>query len=796
MRFSFVKITIGLATLLLGLPFSAGAVGQSAVITLVFPPGARATGLGEAFTAVADDANATFFNPAGLGQDPLANSWKAYSAQTGSVLTAIASKRKKDFGSGDKIWAGTNHGVLRFNGKAWESYERHLIGQGENLTAIAHKYLNVDNDEIIRNAVLTLKKVNGIETARTTALANYLQKEVSDSICTIKKTSRTELLGDIMSLSKIDRNATAIYGKIAMRVDSLKANKMSEDIAAMLLKKDMEFEHLVELKIPFTIAVDDSVTALAVDSLERVWVGTPHGLWRYDGLVWTPFTVLDGLPSNVITTIAISHKGDVAIGTNAGVGINVEGKWTRLAMENGLSDSIVSAVVFGKNNHLYVGTSHGLTVVRQDSVSQTTRFDTTNGLLSDNVKTLFVDSKDRLWVGGDNGIAIYDESTWKRYKFPGSTVSSIIEHGSGTIWIGTNKGAITYTEGKLKTDKTGKSYYTAPEWRVFHSKNALKGDDVHGISIQGRDVWLATTEAVNQYKYAERQILLFYEQLLPAFKIPDLWHFYLAGVLPTEDWGTIGITVNFINFGTNDLTNEQGVITGKARSWEGVFGLSYGILLAHDLSGGINIKYANSALAPGVGPGDEGVGRTFAVDAAILKRNLFIKNFDLGLNLQNMGPNIFYISQDQQDPIPFTVKLGFAYRAVQTAIHDLKFVLDLNREIVKNYADKPPDPFYKAIFTGLFNDTSETTLQKLEEINVCSGIEYWYANFLALRIGNLFDKAGQRYELTLGIGIKYGNMNFDWSFIHSPEGFMKGIVADGSSGARDGQWRASFLFKF
>ena len=40
-----------------------GAVGQSAVITLVFPPGARATGLGEAFTGLSNDASAIYLTP-------------------------------------------------------------------------------------------------------------------------------------------------------------------------------------------------------------------------------------------------------------------------------------------------------------------------------------------------------------------------------------------------------------------------------------------------------------------------------------------------------------------------------------------------------------------------------------------------------------------------------------------------------------------------------------------------------------------------------------------------------------
>jgi hypothetical protein len=791
MRVSFVKFIVG-AVLLFSLHSSVWAVGQSAVITLVFPPGARATGLGEAFTAVSDDANATFFNPAGLGQDPLSNSWKSYSSMNGNILTSIASKRKKDFGSGDKIWAGTNHGIFKFNGKTWDSYERHLVSQGENLTTIAHKYMAVDNDNLISRVVYKLKVANGIEINRTKTVESYLRNEVSDSILKVKKTSVADLVTDIMGLSKIDRNPTEVYGKIASRVDSLKASKMADDIATLLKKKDLEFDELVELKIPYTIAVDDSVTTLVVDSLERLWVGTPHGLWRYDGTMWTPYTVLEGLPSNNITSVAVSHRGDVAVGTDAGVSINADGKWSRFGMEGGLADSVITALAYGKNDQLYVGTLRGLSVRKDSSWVQ---FDTSNGLLSNQIKTLYFDSKNRLWIGGNNGVSIYDESNWKRFKFPGSIVSSITEHGSGTMWLGSNNGAISYKQGKSHIDKNGRTREDPPEWRVFHSKNALKGDVVRGISVQGRDIWLGTTNSLNQYNYAERQILLFYEQLLPAFKIPDLWHFYLAFIWPTEDWGTLGLTINYINFGSNELTDEQGRVTGIARSWEGVFGLSYGIMLAHDFSGGLNIKYAHSALAPGLGSGDEGVGRTFAIDAGILKKNLFTKNFDIGLNFQNMGPSIFYISQDQRDPIPFTIKLGFSYKPIQTSFHDLRLVLDLNREFVDN-SGKEPAPFYKAIYTNLFNDSTSLG-DKLSEVNICGGLEYWYANFLALRLGTLLDKAGQRYELTLGLGIRYGNMNFDWSFIHSPLGFMKEIFPpEGSNGARDGQWRASFLFKF
>ncbi|MCJ7813427.1 hypothetical protein MUP95_08970, partial [bacterium] len=44
------------------------AVSQAAVLFLMISPGARAAGMGEAFVALADDATAAYWNPAGLAQ--------------------------------------------------------------------------------------------------------------------------------------------------------------------------------------------------------------------------------------------------------------------------------------------------------------------------------------------------------------------------------------------------------------------------------------------------------------------------------------------------------------------------------------------------------------------------------------------------------------------------------------------------------------------------------------------------------------------------------------------------------
>jgi len=775
------------------------AVGESAVITLVFPPGARSTGLGEAFVGLADDASATFYNPAGLGQTPLANGWKVFPSPSSYKITAITSKATKDFTLKEKEWIGTAKGIMRYDGSAWQTYEKYLITQDDNLDRIVRRFLTLDDPQRISMAVQVLRDFNGIECHRSGAITKVFARPSTDSLLKAKKLDAYLLVSDILSLPKYDRTVSGIFGILNGKIDSTTAANLADTIAPLLELPDVGFDDKIELNVPYTIAVNDSVTAMATDELERVWIATSHGLWRYDGLIWGLFTTADGLPSNVVTSIAVGPNNTIAVGTDKGVALLADGKWTALTKDAGLPATDVTALAFGKPGVLYIGTSHGL-IMKTDSTW--TQFDSSNGLLSTGVTALCYDSHNQLWIGGTNGVAMYDESTWKRYKFPGSIVSSIADYNGKAIWIGTNKGAISYIPGTVSTDKNGKTVHKPPEWKTMHSKNGLAGNNVTGIAIHGSDIWITTDNAVNQYAQASSQILTFYEQLLPAFKIADLWHFYIAGTFPTNEWGTLGFIINFINFGENDLTSETGIDMGKYRSWEGVFGLSYGLSLSQTFSLGLNIKYAHSALAPGAESG--GIGRTFAVDAGLLKRNCMFKNFDVGLNLQNMGPSIFYVSQEEKDPIPFTIKLGTAYHAITTPIHSLTFLLDLNREVVKTYSDgRAPDPFWKAIWTGFLHDTSATPdsssqlIYQIEQINLNAGVEYWYANFLALRLGHLLDYVGKRFELTFGLGLKYANFNFDCSFIHSPAGFMKNIYGgEGSNGSRDGQWRMSLLAKF
>lgn len=118
---------------------------------------------------------------------------------------------------------------------------------------------------------------------------------------------------------------------------------------------------------------------------------------------------------------------------------------------DGLPTSEANTMVQTGNGFIYIGSYGGL--IRYDGVNFT-RFDSSTGITS--VVSLYVDSKDRLWVGtNDRGLALYENNEFKFYdKKDGLTslsIRSITEDGQGNIIVGTTAGmAYIDNHGKLK----------------------------------------------------------------------------------------------------------------------------------------------------------------------------------------------------------------------------------------------------------------------------------------------------------------------------------------------------------
>ncbi len=116
-------------------------------------------------------------------------------------------------------------------------------------------------------------------------------------------------------------------------------------------------------------------------------------------------------------------------------------------IENGLPTSEANAITGTPEGFIWIGGYSGL--LRYDGNSFERIDSVSTGITS--VVSLYVDSKERLWIGtNDNGIVKMEKGTYTQYNRTGgmksSSIRSVTEAPDGTIYIATTHGMGTYTD--------------------------------------------------------------------------------------------------------------------------------------------------------------------------------------------------------------------------------------------------------------------------------------------------------------------------------------------------------------
>jgi len=89
-RCKWLVVLTALVTLAVPTAQTYANISEAAVLFLRIASGARPAGMGEAFVALADDATATHWNPAGLGRYPLSDLWLNVPAPTDRIIDKFA----------------------------------------------------------------------------------------------------------------------------------------------------------------------------------------------------------------------------------------------------------------------------------------------------------------------------------------------------------------------------------------------------------------------------------------------------------------------------------------------------------------------------------------------------------------------------------------------------------------------------------------------------------------------------------------------------------------------------------
>ncbi|MBD3161680.1 MAG: PorV/PorQ family protein [Candidatus Eisenbacteria bacterium] len=247
----------------------------------------------------------------------------------------------------------------------------------------------------------------------------------------------------------------------------------------------------------------------------------------------------------------------------------------------------------------------------------------------------------------------------------------------------------------------------------------------------------------------ERIFSLMHTQLVPDLA-DDVYYEYLGYAQHVEGWGGVGVGLIFLTYGKSIATDEEGRERGTFSSYELSPSISLGTEVAPGLSAGITLKYVYVSLAPKefTLDGEAGTGDTFAADLGALYHLEVIPEMPLhlGVNVQNLGPDISFIDEDQSDPIGRNLKTGIGVESLHFDPFRMAFEFDVNKSLI--YSDEKP--IYNVGFEAFFRSTGE------------------FAG--ALRAGYIHDKDGDIIDPTFGFGIGLGGLAFDYASVPQAEG--------------------------
>lgn len=199
---------------------------------------------------------------------------------------------------------------------------------------------------------------------------------------------------------------------------------------------------------------DNWVKAMLFDSSHFMWIGTKKGLVRYSGTSFKLFTTENSaLQSDYITELHESKNHTIWVGTSKGVAlIYPDGNSTVINEAQGLSAQVAISFFETQKGMWIASYGDGLYFYNYQTKTCSQMYSTETGLVHNSVWTIKNDSKNRLWIGTNDGISVLENNSITNYTqengLSNTKIRFIYEDESNTIWVGTDGGGMFYFDGK------------------------------------------------------------------------------------------------------------------------------------------------------------------------------------------------------------------------------------------------------------------------------------------------------------------------------------------------------------
>ena len=270
---------------------------------------------------------------------------------------------------------------------------------------------------------------------------------------------------------------------------------------------------------------------------------------------------------------------------------------------------------------------------------------------------------------------------------------------------------------------------------------------------------------------------------LPALGLSELWIAHLAYKQPVEELdGIVGAQLTYLNLGEFSRTTTSPNPIGTFTGYEMAIAATYSTKLSEQLGIGTSVRIIYSHLADQGAGLEQGSGTStgFCFDLGLMYRPLVLripltgidlgKSISFGMNIANIGPKMSYVDRAQADPLPMNLRLGIAYKIIQSEYNNMSATAEVSRLLVYRNGTSS-DEFYKAFFTTW---TGTSFSEQIRRFDSALGLEYWYGSpkLIGLRVGYFYEdpREGNRKFMTFGAGLRYDIYAFDFGYLSALEG--------------------------
>jgi ligand-binding sensor domain-containing protein len=197
------------------------------------------------------------------------------------------------------------------------------------------------------------------------------------------------------------------------------------------------------------------------------------------------------LVNHDVQAIDGNENGGIWIATLGGLGHLKDEVMHNYHVEDGLLSDEVNTVFVAKNGAVWIGTDKGLNVIRNGVLSTP---ESSTGLDSTSVHVLYEDMHENLLIGTDKGLAVLSLNDVHSISPPKELcegkVTAICQDDQGLIWVGTERGLC-----RVRMDAEN------PGAMLYEPMDLMMEDREISAIVQGPtgDVWIGTTKGLIKF---------------------------------------------------------------------------------------------------------------------------------------------------------------------------------------------------------------------------------------------------------------------------------------------------------